>query len=192
MLSLSFPVHSILVFSNSFSMGGVIIANLIYLYLYFIYLYINMWNFHYAFLWRNGRHYGWVASCVLYSWSTIYLVHMSLICFCPNRCTYFLGCIVHATVFLLWMSGRRHAPNYLRTHSVYWCLFVHLHSVWPSDAIWRHGCGPTFAQIMACNLMDLNQCKLIMKGVLWHSSESNCTIIAQLGLQPVFSRTLHF
>ena len=41
-----------------------------------------------------------------------------------------------------------------------------------SDAIWRHRTGSTLAQVMACCLMApihyLNQCWLIITGVLWH------------------------
>ena len=51
-------------------------------------------------------------------------------------------------------------------------------SSWPSDAIWRHDSGLTFDQIRACCLMasshHLNQCWLIMKGVLWYHLPATC------------------
>ena len=47
----------------------------------------------------------------------------------------------------------------------------------PSEAIWRHGSGSTWAQVMACCLTApshyLNQCWLIISKVKWHSSEGN-------------------
>ena len=58
-----------------------------------------------------------------------------------------------------------------------------VNSLCPGDAIWRHKSGPTLDQVMACCLMApshyLNQCWLIIKGVLWHSPESNFTGNAQ-------------
>ena len=54
-----------------------------------------------------------------------------------------------------------------------------LNSLWPSDAIWWHRSGSTLAQVMACCLTApshyLNQCWLIMNGVLWHSPKTNFT-----------------
>ena len=48
-----------------------------------------------------------------------------------------------------------------------------LHSLWPSDAMWRQRSGSTLAQVMACCLAApshyLNQCWLIISEVLWHS-----------------------
>ena len=50
-----------------------------------------------------------------------------------------------------------------------------INSLWPGDAIWRHGARSTLAQVMACCLMapshDLNQCWLIIGEVPWHSSQ---------------------
>ena len=50
-------------------------------------------------------------------------------------------------------------------------------SLWPNDAIWKPRSGLILAQLIACCLKAsshyLNQCWLIIKGVLWHSSESN-------------------
>ena len=52
-----------------------------------------------------------------------------------------------------------------------------VNSLWPSHAIWQHRSGSTLAQVMACCLMVsshyLNQCWLIIDGVLWHSPVSN-------------------
>ena len=62
------------------------------------------------------------------------------------------------------------------------CLFC-INSLWPSDAIWRQGCGSTLAQVMACCLTApshyLNQCWLIICEVLWQLSEGNFTGNAQ-------------
>ena len=48
-------------------------------------------------------------------------------------------------------------------------------SLWPGDALWRHGTRPTLAQVMACCLTTpshyLNQCWLIIHEVPWHSSQ---------------------
>ena len=59
------------------------------------------------------------------------------------------------------------------------------------DSTWRHKSGSNLAQVMACCLMapshNLNHRWIIIKGVLWHSSESNfpnargiCSDIARL------------
>ena len=74
-------------------------------------------------------------------------------------------------------------------------LDVLINSLWPSDAIWQHPSGSTLAQIMACCLMAtshyLNQCWLIIKGVLWHSPETNVTRCAyELNLQHLFEALL--
>ena len=54
-----------------------------------------------------------------------------------------------------------------------------VNSLWPSDAIWRHRSGSTLAQVMAWWLTApshyLNQCWLIMNGVLWYSPYNNFT-----------------
>ena len=56
-------------------------------------------------------------------------------------------------------------------------------SLRPSDAIWRQWSWTTLAQVMACCLTApshyLNQCWLIIRGVLWHTSESSFAGIAQ-------------
>ena len=58
-----------------------------------------------------------------------------------------------------------------------------LNSLRPSDAIWRQWSWTTLAQVMACCLTApshyLNQCWLIIRGVLWHTSESSFAGIAQ-------------
>ena len=50
-----------------------------------------------------------------------------------------------------------------------------LNSLWPGDAIWRHGTRSTLAQVMACCLATpsyyLNQCWLIIGEVPCHSSQ---------------------
>ena len=57
-------------------------------------------------------------------------------------------------------------------------------SLWPNDAIWRHRYGSTLAQVMAwCRQAApshyLNQYSIFIKGVAWHSLESNFTINTQ-------------
>ena len=65
--------------------------------------------------------------------------------------------------------------------SVYFSVL--LNSLRPSDAIWRQWSWTTLAQVMACCLTApshyLNQCWLITRGVLWHTSESSFAGIAQ-------------
>ena len=52
-------------------------------------------------------------------------------------------------------------------------------SLWPSDAIWQQGCGSILAQVKACCLTapNMNQCWLIIKGVLWHSPRAQGIIL---------------
>ena len=56
-------------------------------------------------------------------------------------------------------------------------------SLGPSDVIWRQWSWTTLAQVMACCLTApnhyLNQCWLIIIGVLYHSSENSFAGIAQ-------------
>ena len=62
-------------------------------------------------------------------------------------------------------------------------LWWDVNSLRPSDAIWRQWSWTTLAQVMACCLTApshyLNQCWLIIRGVLWHTSESSFAGIAQ-------------
>ena len=48
-------------------------------------------------------------------------------------------------------------------------------SLWPGDAIWRHGTRSTLAQVMTCCLTApshyLDQCWLVIVEVPWHSSQ---------------------
>ena len=54
-----------------------------------------------------------------------------------------------------------------------------INSLCPSDAIWGHRSGSTLAQVMACCLMApshyLDQCWIIIKGALQHSTDSSFT-----------------
>ena len=54
-----------------------------------------------------------------------------------------------------------------------------IHSLWPSDATWRHRSGSTLTQAMAWCLTApshyLKQCWLLISKVQWHSSEGNLT-----------------
>ena len=71
---------------------------------------------------------------------------------------------------------------YIKTCILYKDM-AHFNSLCPNDAIWRQRSGSALAQVMACCLTApshyLNQCWLIIKGVLWHSPESNFTGNAQ-------------
>ena len=62
-------------------------------------------------------------------------------------------------------------------------LSIHFNSLRPSDAIWRQWFWTTLAQVMACCLTApshyLNQCWLIIRRVLWHTSGSSFAGIAQ-------------
>ena len=68
-------------------------------------------------------------------------------------------------------------------HTWYIYMYGKLNSLRPSDAIWRQWSWTTLAQVMACCLTApshyLNQCWLIIRGVLWHTSESSFAGIAQ-------------
>ena len=84
-------------------------------------------------------------------------------------------------------------------HSTLVHSFLHRHltlpnikevnSFWSSDAIWRQRSESTLAQVMPFCLMApshyLHQCWFIIKGILWHSPESNSTRNAR-GLNHVF------
>ena len=58
-------------------------------------------------------------------------------------------------------------------------LLLHQAALRPSDAIWRHRSGSTLAQVMAWCLTApshyLNQCWLIVNGILWYSPCNNFT-----------------
>ena len=72
---------------------------------------------------------------------------------------------------------------YFMGHTVVTNCSPPLNSLRPSDAIWRQWFWTTLAQVMACCLTApshyLNQCWLIIRGVLWHTSESSFAGIAQ-------------
>ena len=55
-----------------------------------------------------------------------------------------------------------------------------VNSLWPSDAIWRHGSGSALTQVMVCCLTApshyLNQYWHIISKVQWHLSEGNFII----------------
>ena len=61
----------------------------------------------------------------------------------------------------------------------WWPHLLPIHLLWPSGVIWRHRFGWTFVQVMACCLTApshyLNQCWLIMNGVLWRSHKTSFT-----------------
>ena len=72
----------------------------------------------------------------------------------------------HVTICCEW------SPGHL-TH------IFEVNSFWPSDAIWQHRSGSILAQVMTwcCQAPShyLNQCWLIIYGVLWYSPYSNFT-----------------
>ena len=57
-------------------------------------------------------------------------------------------------------------------------------------AIWRQRSGSTFAQVMACCLTApshyLNQCRLIISEVQWHSYQGNFTKMSQPSITKIF------
>ena len=55
-------------------------------------------------------------------------------------------------------------------------------SLWPSDAIWQHRYVSTLAYVMACCLIYLNQCWLLISEVLRHPPESNFIVNVQCEL----------
>ena len=67
-----------------------------------------------------------------------------------------------------------------------WSLWK-FNSLWPGDAIWRHGTRSTLAQVMACCLMApshyLNQCWLITSKVQRHSSEIPQPPVTEISLK---------
>ena len=64
-----------------------------------------------------------------------------------------------------------------RSHIRTWEALRDINSFWPSDVIWPQRLGQILAHVMACCLTApsyyLNQCWLIITGILWHSLESN-------------------
>ena len=76
-----------------------------------------------------------------------------------------------------WISNHSHSVLLDLITDTYTGYFVNLS--WPSDAIWQHRSRSKLAQVMACCLTAsshyLNQCWLIINGVLWHSPKTNLT-----------------
>ena len=76
-----------------------------------------------------------------------------------------------------------HSPESSFSTQTTTCVCILFNSLRPSDAIWRQWFWTTLAQVMACCLTApshyLNQCWLIIRGVLWHTSESSFAGIAQ-------------
>ena len=64
---------------------------------------------------------------------------------------------------------------------------LNFNSLWPSDAIWWHKFGSTLAQVM-----NMNQCSLIISKVWWHSSESIKTLKSTLKSNLTRSIELNF
>ena len=76
---------------------------------------------------------------------------------------------------------------YWKNSVFYWLqskILLFVNTLWRSDAIWRHRSGSALAQVMAwCHQAIshcLNQCWAIIRGVLWHSTDSNLTSVHKL------------
>ena len=69
--------------------------------------------------------------------------------------------------------------RHLKTISLAYWWSRKINPLGPSDAIWRQRSGSTLAQVMACCLTVpshyLNQCRLIISKVEWHSSKGKFT-----------------
>ena len=67
------------------------------------------------------------------------------------------------------------------------CDTTQLNSLGPSDTIWQHRSGSTLAQVMACWMMApshyLKPWGLLIREVMWHSSESMFTASAKAIIQ---------
>ena len=98
--------------------------------------------------------------------------------------------ILHAALPKQWQKVNQILKSQQTPHiSPSWASYrmsivsILLNSLRPSDAIWRQWSWTTLAQVMACCLTApshyLNQCWLIIRGVLWHTSESSFAGIAQ-------------
>ena len=55
-------------------------------------------------------------------------------------------------------------------------IWPFMDSLWPGDAMWWHGSESALDKVMVCCLTApshyLNQCWLIVKGILWHSNNN--------------------
>ena len=73
----------------------------------------------------------------------------------------------------LWVASEAAAAS---SHG-YQQIWARINSLWPSDTILGHISGSTLAQVMSwCHQAPryyLNQCWLIIRGLLWHSPESH-------------------
>ena len=87
------------------------------------------------------------------------------------------------------LTGHLHLQNDNEASVLKWVFMIWIlvqqlgacviYSLWPIDAIRQHRSGSTLVQLMAWCLMApshyLNQCWLIISGVVWHSLETNFT-----------------
>ena len=115
------------------------------------------------------------AVSILFSRNIVYMFyHLNFVSFCVQE-------VNHSSAFwgfedaLHMLSGWYWQVPYLNQLNT----FIHVNSLWPSDAMWRQGSRSTLVQVMACCLTApsryLNQCWLIITKVLWCSSEGNFT-----------------
>ena len=126
------------------------------------------------------RPLAWTSKCPYHSW--IDVTHFSIYAFCAFQ--------MHLGSNNAKYQPARHClENWYSLADIiraYWSStsrYLFINSLRPSDAIWRQWSWTTLAQVMACCLTApshyLNQCWLIIRGVLWHTSESSFAGIAQ-------------
>ena len=98
----------------------------------------------------------------------------------------------HLFLFFLYDEYHRICFSAHINRSREWFVLILFNSLWPSDAMWCHRTSSTLVDVMACCLMApshyINQCLLIISGVLWQSPEGNCTENAQDKTQPSISK----
>ena len=124
------------------------------------------------------RYFVWNFKGTLWnSTQNILLIHWKI------RFLYNIG-ILRALRFKSSYAFLKRPPVLLDFICFYWHAFIYSRLIlWPSDAMWWHTSGSNLTQVMAYCLKAprryLNQCRLIIKGVLWHSPESNSTGITR-------------
>ena len=116
------------------------------------------------------------------AWATkgAYTDHM-ITAACISWVSWQKGPICHAEA---WLVG----PFWQDTINIWYVITYPYHnlclnSLWPNDTIWGHISASTSPQVVACCLMApshyLNQCWLIISGVLWPSPKTYFTGSAQ-------------
>ena len=137
----------------------------------------------FRFLWKNSARKDWNADLVvlkLTSNGSIYPSSCSVSKFKYAVDTYLaMKALTLASLHLEWNEtwDEFNSSWFKVSGNTRWNCYHLFNSLWPTDIIWWHRSGPTFAQEMACCLMApshyLNQCWLIIKGIVWPSTQSN-------------------